>query len=172
MKIHSYEKFWLAASMVIIVGFIVTITYGSIGLGIAMINDSEETIDAGEVTDHPEFGPAFSGDKAVHQVGENEYDVYVVALQFLYRPGEVVVPANSTVNFHLTSADVIHSFSVVGTNANTMIIPGEIATMTVEANNPGEYGIICSEYCGSGHHGMEGKLIVQPEDEFQLEDGQ
>lgn len=172
MKIHTYEKFWLAASMLLIVGFILTVTYGSVGLGIAMINDSEETIDPGTVTDHDKFGPAFSGEQAVYQTGEDEYDVYIVAMQFIFRPGEIEVPADSTVTFHLTSADVIHSFSVVGTNANTMVIPGEISTMTVETEEPGEYGFICSEYCGDAHHDMEGKLIVTPEDEFEMEDDQ
>ncbi len=40
--------------------------------------------------------------------------------------------------------------------------------MTVEFDEPGEYGVVCNEYCGSGHHDMEGELIVHPEDEFTL----
>ena len=167
MNIHTYEKFWLVASMVLIVGFILTITYGSVGLGIAMVDDSEDTIDPENVYDHPEFG-----DPGVERVGENEYVVHVLAVQFAYLPTEIEVPADSTVTFRLTSADVIHSFSVVGTNANTMIIPGEIASITVETDEPGEYGIVCSEYCGSGHHDMEGKLVVVPQDEFELEEDQ
>ena len=167
MNIHTYEKFWLVASMILIVGFILTITYGSVGLGIAMIDDSEKTIDPENLDEHPGFS-----DPGVEQVGENEYEVHVIAVQFAYFPGEIEVPAGSTVTFKLTSEDVIHSFSVVGTNANTMIIPGEIATLTVETEEPGEYGILCSEYCGSGHHDMEGKLVVVPEDEFELEDDQ
>lgn len=164
MNIHTYEKLWLAASMVLIVGFIVTITYGSVGLGIAMIDDSEDTIDANNVGDHPGFA-----DPGVEQVGENEYEVHVIAVQFAYFPGQIEVPANSTVTFHVTSEDVIHSYSIVGTNANMMVIPGEISTMTIETQEPGEYGILCNEYCGAGHHDMEGLLIVQPEDEFELE---
>jgi cytochrome c oxidase subunit 2 len=48
-----------------------------------------------------------------------------------------------------------------------MVIPGQVATITVEFDEPGEYGILCNEYCGSGHHDMEGKLIVVPEDEYE-----
>ena len=165
MNIHTYEKFWLAASMVLIVGFILTITYGAVGLGIAMVDDSSPTVDPENLGEHPGFA-----DPGVERVGENEYEVHVIAVQFAYFPGEIEVPANSTVTFHLTSEDVIHSYSVVGTNANTMIIPGEVASITVEADEPGEYGILCSEYCGPGHHDMEGKLVVVPEDEFELED--
>ena len=167
MNIHTYEKFWLAASMVLIVGFILTITYGSVGLGIAMIDDSSPTVDPDNLDEHPGFS-----DPGVERVGENEYEVHVIAVQFAYFPGEIEVPANSTVTFRLTSEDVRHSFSVVGTNANTMIIPGEVASLTVETDDPGEYGILCSEYCGSGHHDMEGKLVVVPQDEFELEGDQ
>jgi cytochrome c oxidase subunit 2 len=167
MNIHTYEKFWLAASMLLIVGFILTITYGSVGIGIAMIDDSSPTVDPDNLGEHPGFS-----DPGVERVGENEYEVHVIAVQFAYFPGEIEVPANSTVTFRLTSEDVIHSFSVVGTNANTMIIPGEVASLTVETEEPGEYGILCSEYCGAGHHDMEGKLVVVPEDEFELEGDQ
>ena len=165
MNIHTYEKLWLAAAMALIVGFILTITYGSVGLGIAMIDDSEDTIDANNVGEHPGFA-----DPGVEQVGENEYEVHVIAVQFAYFPNQIEVPENSTVTFYVTSEDVIHSFSIVDTNANMMVIPGEISTMTIETEEPGEYGILCNEYCGAGHHDMEGLLIVQPEDEFELED--
>ena len=162
MNIHTYEKFWLAASMVLIVGFILTITYGAVGLGIAMVDDSSPTVDPDNLDDHPGFA-----DPGVEQVGENEYEVYVRAVQFAYFPGEVEVPANSEVTIHVTSEDVIHSYSVVGTNANTMVIPGEVASITFEADEPGEYGVLCSEYCGAGHHDMEGTLVVVPEDEYE-----
>lgn len=162
MNIHTYEKLWLAASMVLIVGFIVTITYGSVGVGIAMIDDSEETVDPDNLDEDDRFA-----EPRVEQVGENEYEAYIVAVQFAYFPGTIEVPEGSTVTFHVTSEDVIHSFSIVGTNANTMVIPGEVATLTVEADEPGEYGIICNEYCGAGHHDMEALFVVQPEDEFE-----
>lgn len=169
MNIHTYEKFWLVAAMVLIVGFIATITYGTVGLGIAMVDDSSPTVDPENLDEHPGFS-----DPGVERVGEDEYVVHVIAVQFAYFPGQIEVPGNSTVTFRLTSEDVIHSFSVVGTNANTMIIPGEVAEITVETDpvesgTTEEYGILCSEYCGAGHHDMEGLLTVVPQEEFQLE---
>lgn len=165
MKIHVYEKLWFIGALVLIVGFIVTITYGTVGLGITMIDDSEETLGPGEIPDDERFS-----DPRVEQVGENEYEVYVVALQFIFQPRSIEVPANSTVTFYVTSRDVIHSFSVVGTNTNTMVIPGEVSVMTVEFDEPGEYGVICNEYCGAGHHFMEGEIVVVEEAAFETED--
>ncbi|GAB3672977.1 cupredoxin domain-containing protein [Halopiger thermotolerans] len=163
MNIHTYEKIWLVAAMVLIVGFIATITYGAVGPGIAMIDDEGGDIDPDNIDEHERFS-----DPGVTHVGGNEYEVNVVAQAWTYFPREIEVPANSTVTFYVTSRDVTHSFTVPGTNINTMVIPGEISKMTVEFDEPAEYGILCNEYCGSGHHTMEGKLTVVPEDEFDL----
>ncbi|SIS08799.1 cytochrome c oxidase subunit II [Natronorubrum thiooxidans] len=163
MRIHTYEKLWLVAALVLIVGFIATITYGSVGLGISMIDDSEETLSPDEINDDERFG-----EPRVEQVGENEYEAYVVAQTFIFQPDPIEVPANSRVTFYVTSRDVIHGFAVVGTNTNTMVIPGEVSTLTVEFDEPDEYGIVCNEYCGDFHHTMEGQLTVVPEAEFDM----
>ena len=163
MKIHTYERLWLAGSMVLIVGFILTITYGTVGLGITMIDDQEETLAPDEIDEDERFE-----DPRVEQVGEDEFEAYVIAQTFLFQPEPIEIPADNEVTFYVTARDVIHSFTVVGTNTNTMVIPGEVSAMTVEFEDPGEYGIVCNEYCGAGHHDMEGQLIVHPEDEFDL----
>ncbi|QFU81646.1 cytochrome c oxidase subunit II [Natronorubrum aibiense] len=163
MRIHTYEKLWLVAAFLLIVGFIATITYGSVGLGIQMIDDSEETLSPDDINDDERFG-----EPRVEQVGENEYEAYVVAQTFIFQPDPIEIPANSRVTFYVTSRDVIHGFDVVGTNTNTMVIPGEVSKMTVEFDEPDEYGIVCNEYCGDFHHTMEGQLNVVPEDEFDM----
>lgn len=165
MNIHTYEKLWLGAAMLLIVAFIATISYGSMGIGIAMISDEEPTIEPNSINDDERFG-----EPRVEQVGENEYEAYVVAQTWTFRPDVIEVPADSEVTFYVTSRDVTHSFSVPGTNINTMVIPGEISSMTVEFDEPAEYGVLCNEYCGQGHHDMDGQLHVVPDDEFDLTD--
>ena len=165
MNIHNYEKLWLVLAMVMIIGFISTVVYGSTAVGIQMINDEGGTIDSTALEEDDRFA-----EPRVEKVGDNEYEAYVIARQFIFEPDPIEVPANSTLTFYVTSPDVIHGFEVVGTNANAMVIPGEVTELTVELNEPGEYGILCNEYCGGGHHTREGKLIVVPEDEFELED--
>jgi len=160
MDIHSYEKIWLVLAVLLIAGFVSTVTYGATAVGVQMIDDGG-TIDANALDEDPRFG-----NPRVEQVGENHYAAYVVAQQFIFRPDPITVPANSTVTFYVTSPDVIHGFEVVGTNANTMVVPGQVSKLTVTVEEPREYGILCNEYCGNGHHTMEGKLIVQPEDEY------
>ncbi|MGQ3329087.1 MULTISPECIES: cytochrome c oxidase subunit II [Halorubrum] len=161
MHIHAYEKLWLAASVLLILLLIGSVTYGAVGPGVAMVSDSQPTIDAGGLDEDERFS-----EPRVEQVGENEYAAYVVARQFVFQPDPIVVPANSTVTFYVTSADVIHGFEVAGTNANTMVVPGEVSEITVETDGPAEYGLICNEYCGAGHHAMEGKVNVVSQAEY------
>ncbi|WP_318566735.1 cytochrome c oxidase subunit II [Salinigranum marinum] len=168
MEIHRFEKLWVALALLLIVGFIGTVTYGAVGAGVKMVDDSGGTVDANALNEHPRFG-----EPGTYQAGENEYDVYVVSRQFLFEPGTnepIRVPAGSTVTFHITSSDVIHGFEVAGTNVNTMAIPGQVARVTVQFDEARNYGIICHEYCGAAHHTMEGQLQVVPQSEFSSAD--
>ena len=162
MHIHAYEKLWLAASILLILLLIGSVTYGAVGPGVAMVAADEDPIDSGGLDEDERFS-----EPRVEQVGENEYEAYVVAYQFGFEPNPIVVPENSTVTFYVTSRDVIHGFEVVGTNANTMVVPGEVSDITVETDEPQEYGLLCNEYCGAGHHVMEGKVHVVSQAEFE-----
>lgn len=176
---HRYEKLWLGAALLLIVGIIATISYGAVGLGIEMVGDDEK-ITPEEIPDDERFSvPPEPGNHIVPQ-GDGHYDVYMVANQYSFHPGTpgprddqyaIQVPEGSTVTFYVTSDDVIHGMELVGTNVNTMVIPGEIAVMTAEFDEPAEYGILCNEYCGDGHHNMEGKMEVVPEEEWDGVEG-
>ncbi len=173
MEIHRYEKLWFGVSLLLIVAFIGTITYGAVGAGIQMVDDSGGTIDADNVGEHEiRDGVTFAElqENQVQHVEGNEYEVAVEARQFVFVPGTsnpIEVPENSKVTFYITTPDVIHGFDIVGTNVNTMVIPGELAKITVEFDEPAEYGIVCNEFCGAGHEVMEGNLHVVPEEEWE-----
>ncbi len=167
MEIHRYEKLWLGAALLLIVTFISTIVFGAIGPGVAMVDADGGTIAPDELSESDRFS-----EPRVEHVGGDRYEVYVVARRFAFQPGTIDVPAGSNVTMYVTSADVIHGFEVVGTNVNVMAIPGQVARVEVHFEEPGEYGILCNEYCGSGHHVMEGKLNVVPQAEYNGSDSQ
>ena len=162
MHVHSYEKIWLALGLGLILLLIGSVTYGAVGPGVSMVAADQPTVDPTALDEDERFA-----EPRVEQVGENEYEAYVVAYQFGFEPTPIVVPANSTVTLHVTSRDVIHGFEVVGTNANAMVVPGEVSEITVETDEPTEYGLLCNEYCGAGHHVMEGKIHVVSQSEFE-----
>ena len=93
--------------------------------------------------------------------------VRLVAQQYSFEPQCLVVPQGVPVTFRGTSSDVIHGFVVGGTNANTMLIPGYVATFTTTFRTPGEQLMPCHEYCGTGHEGMWARVQVVPAGEFR-----
>jgi cytochrome c oxidase subunit 2 len=43
-----------------------------------------------------------------------------------------------------------------------MLLPGQVARVTARFERPGEYAMLCHEYCGIAHHVMWGKIVVEP----------
>ena len=46
-------------------------------------------------------------------------------------------------------------------NMNFQVVPGYDHVLTIKPTAPGEYPIICNEFCGIGHQQMVGKIIVE-----------
>lgn len=166
MHIHRFEKIWIGLSLFLIAAFIGIVLYGFTVLDLKVPGVSgSETIDPTKLQETRFAQPG------VRKV-DGEYEVWMVARQFLFMPGTgqpLVLPADTEVTFHLTSPDVLHGFEVVGTNVNSMAIPGQVATFTTRFPDPGEYGVLCNEYCGPAHHTMEGMIKVVPKDEYGQE---
>jgi len=154
VNVPLYEKIWMWASGGIIVAFVATVLVTGIG-GALQPPSHVETIDPTKVFTDPRFAhPGVS-------VDANGATVVAFGMMFGFTPGEIRVPAGKPVIFRMTSADVTHGFLIVGTNANTMLVPGYVSQFTTVFKQPGEYLIVCHEYCGLGHHLMAGKLIVE-----------
>lgn len=92
--------------------------------------------------------------------------VRLVAQQYSFVPQCIVVPAEMPVTFRATATDAIHGFVVGKTNANTMLIPGFVATFTTSFPKAGEQLMPCHEYCGTGHEAMWARVQVLPPQEF------
>jgi cytochrome c oxidase subunit 2 len=92
--------------------------------------------------------------------------VRMIAQQYSFVPACVRVPAGTAVTFRLTSADVLHGFQLLGTNVNSMVMPGFISEVRTSFDQPGDYRMPCHEFCGGGHQGMWARVVVVPKDEF------
>lgn len=154
MNVPLYEKIWMWASGLLIVAFVATIAVGVAGSALQPPSHVE-TIDPTKVWNDARFrqrGVTATPGGAT---------VVMIAMMFAFQPAEIHVTAGKPVTFRLTSSDVTHGFSIVGTNGNTMVIPGYVSQFTTVFRTPGEYLIVCNEYCGLSHHLMSAKLIVQ-----------
>ena len=157
MHVELYEKIWMWAATGLIGVFLATIVL-SAGLQAMQPPSHIETIDPTTLAQNPEFA-----DPAPRPGPGGGVIVPVRAEMFSFTPDPIVVPAGRPVTFRLTSADVIHGFLVVGTNANAMALPGYVSQFTVTFPTPGTYTVACDEYCGLMHHNMVGHLIVKEE---------
>jgi cytochrome c oxidase subunit 2 len=97
---------------------------------------------------------------------DGKVTVRLVAQQYSFVPQCIVVPAEMPVTFRGTATDAIHGFVVGRTNANTMLIPGFVATFTTTFPKAGEQLMPCHEYCGTGHEAMWARVQVLPPAEF------
>ena len=155
MHIDFYEKIWMWASAGIVVIFLASMGFTFFGRAIQPPSHVE-MIDPTTVRADEEFGSP-----GVTINPDGSATVVVQAFMFAFLPNEIRVPRGRPVTFRMTSADVIHGFQIVGTNGNTMVVPGYVSQFTTEFSRAGEYLIVCNEYCGLGHHVMSAKLIVE-----------
>lgn len=66
-----------------------------------------------------------------------------------------------TYRLHVSSTDLQHGLSLQPMNMNFQILPGYDHVLTITPTEAGEFGIICNEFCGIGHHLMTGRIIVE-----------
>ena len=155
MKMHLDEKIWLTISFGIIMGFMLITGYQAFALEMGPPSNME-TIDPQKVDETAPFDKP-----GIKKIGDNEYEVVMTLQVFSFTPSEIEVPAGSTVHFTLTSKDVVHGFQVAETNLNAMVVPGYVQKITQKFDKPGEYLVLCNEYCGAGHQMMSTTITVK-----------
>ena len=103
-------------------------------------------------------------------------EVYVVGKQWMWRlqhPGgqreinELHVPMNRPVKLTMTSEDVIHSFFVPAFRVKRDVVPGKYTSIWFQATKPGEYYLFCSQYCGTSHAVMGGRIVVMEPADYE-----
>ena len=80
--------------------------------------------------------------------------------------GELTVPAGRPVRLEMVSEDVLHSFFVPAFRVKHDVLPNRYSYLWFETTREGEFEIFCTEYCGTSHWNMGGKVIAMPPDEF------
>ena len=93
--------------------------------------------------------------------GEHVKTFDIVASQFEFEPGTIKVVQGDSVRLRVRSTDRSHGVAIKGFRVKA-VIPESGAAVTVQfvADRAGAFDITCSEYCGRGHAGMKGRLIV------------
>jgi len=156
MNIDLYERIWMWCALAIVVVFLTAIGISTFAYAVRPPSHME-TINPAAVMQDARFSTP-----GVTTLPDGSVHVTMIAMMFAFVPNEVHVPVGHPVTFRITSMDVTHGFEITGTNANTMVVPGYVSQLTYTFRKPGEHLVVCNEYCGVGHHTMQGKVIVDP----------
>jgi len=104
---------------------------------------------------------------AGHAAAAPKPDVVIRATghQFRWELDRTTVQAGQLVEFELTSRDVNHGFAIYRDKkhmvAQTQAMPGYVNKLQVRFTEPGDYEVLCLEYCGVAHHGMRATIKVR-----------
>jgi cytochrome c oxidase subunit II len=100
--------------------------------------------------------------------------VFVVGKQWMWRVehsngrreiDELHLPLGQKVRLVFATEDVIHSFYVPAFRMKQDAVPGRYTELTLTPTRVGTYEMHCTEYCGTDHARMGGRVIVmRPED--------
>lgn len=87
---------------------------------------------------------------------------FVITLkQWSFSPSVIKVKKDDLVTLKLRSVDVTHGLALPDFNVNVNVKAGETKTVEFKADKTGAFDFACAVYCGVGHVGMTGKLIVE-----------
>jgi len=102
--------------------------------------------------------------------------IYAVGKQWMWKfqhlegqreINELHIPAGRPVKITISSEDVLHSLYFPAFRTKMDAIPGRYTELWFEAQQPGEYHIFCTEYCGTNHAGMIGTVTVLEASAYQ-----
>jgi len=163
MHIDPLERKWVQIALGICTFFIVIIMVDALFHGVNAPSNVE-TIDSAKLHLSEEFAEDNLG---VQVDADGNIVVRMVAGRYSFFPKKISVPAETKMTFRWVSIDVLHGVHIPMTNMSTMIVPGFVAEVETSFPKPGNYPVLCNEYCGLGHDHMWSKIDVIEKDQWQ-----
>lgn len=102
-----------------------------------------------------------------YMVADEEIDEEKGQRRLLSTDNPVVLPIDTNIQILVTSADVIHSFTVPAFGFKKDAVPGRINETWVRIDKPGTYYGQCSQICGVNHAFMPIEIKAVTKEEFE-----
>lgn len=125
----------------------------------------------------PTFGGIIFKKTVPEHLLENAIEVNVTGYQWwwgfeypeqgFHTANEIVFPAGRAVKLSLFANDVIHSFWLPKLAGKVDLIPGQVNTMWIKADEPGYFWGQCAEYCGDSHAYMLFRAVALSEEDWE-----
>ena len=122
-----------------------------------VVNKFIQTYQRKDAAGKPEFR---KGIPVVNAPDKDHGDSFIVAGGWQFRP-ILVLKKGKTYRIHMSSLDFQHGFSLQPQNLNFQILPDYDFVITLQPTETGTFQIVCNEFCGLGHDGMNGLIIVE-----------
>ncbi|MEP6505765.1 MAG: cytochrome c oxidase subunit II, partial [Betaproteobacteria bacterium] len=90
-----------------------------------------------------------------------ERRIPVVARKFVFIPSEIVVRQGESVVLEFSAPEVAMGFFAPALVLRALIVPGAVARVPWRADRVGRFDFLCDVFCGDGHEGMSGHLVVK-----------
>jgi cytochrome c oxidase subunit II len=106
----------------------------------------------------------------------NAMPVWVVGKQWMWKIqhangrreiDELHLPLGRPVKVVLATEDVIHSFYLPAFRVKQDAVPGRYTSLSFTATREGTFDLRCSEYCGTDHARMGGRVVVMSAQVFE-----
>ncbi len=165
MHIDPLEKQWVQVVVGVCALFVGIIMIDALFHGVNAPSNVE-TIDSAKLHLSEEFGEQNLG---VSTDENGHITVRMVAGRYSFFPKNIVVPAETPITFRWVSIDVLHGVHVPMTNMSTMIVPGFVAELLTTFPKPGDYPVLCNEYCGLGHDHMWSRIDVIEKEQWSTQ---
>ncbi|NOU22148.1 MAG: cytochrome C oxidase subunit II [Methyloglobulus sp.] len=165
VHVDHLERKWINITLLIIGLLVAIITIDAL---LHNINPPSkvETIDSAKLHLSKEFAESNLG---VQLDDKGAIVVRMVAGRYSFFPKHIAVPAETKLTFRWVSMDVLHGVHIPMTNMSTMIVPGYVAEITTSFPKPGEYPVLCNEYCGLGHNHMWSNISVIAKEDWKAD---
>lgn len=79
---------------------------------------------------------------------------------------EIRLPVGEAAEFHLRSADVVHSFWIPALGGKMDMFPGRTTRLVLKPTRTGVFRGVCAEYCGVSHAFMSFPVVVESREAF------
>jgi cytochrome c oxidase subunit 2 len=86
--------------------------------------------------------------------------IAISARRFAYTPAHIELARGEPVVFELTTEDIFMGFSLPDFAVRADIVPGKATRLALTPDRAGTFTFLCDVFCGEGHEGMNGTLVV------------
>lgn len=87
--------------------------------------------------------------------------VKMEAKKFVYTPNRIVLKQGQPVTLEITAIDFTHGFNIPEWKIRSDLMAGQVTRIQLKPETVGEFDFLCDNFCGDGHEGMSGKIVVE-----------